>query len=471
MSEGAWRTRLWSLMVLACAVGASAPNLAAPVPADALSAAVAPQAPEGPPVPGALLVPGPQAQPLSVDEAVAVALRQHPAIREVEAAVAAAEAQVREARAAYFPQLSVSAIIKAGLTGATGALGLPGFPASPAFHEYAYSLNWYQSIFEFGRIRHEVAMRQLLYRSAQFRQSVEEARIVLEARRAYFAVLEAQTLAGASAQLVAERALAAAAVRAGLDAQLRSRLDLDAAEARLADAEAARSRADDAVKTAYAALLAAMGDAGTRTYLLTSPPVAPALPSPLDDLIARALRERPDEQAVEFKIAALEEGLGGVRAKSLPSIRGFAAAGGANFEGTNVPENQQHGVAGAGLLMPLFTGGRLKAERDVAQAQLAGAIAARDQLQQQIRLEVTEAYYQLADRSRQLGALERAQAAADDVLRRAEARRSAQLDSMLTVLGARASVANAAASFTTARLDYARADAQLDFATGRRPRP
>ena len=70
-------------------------------------------------------------QPLSLDDAIRIALAKHPAIKEAEAAVLAAEARVKEARASYYPQLSFSGIGKVGLSGATGALGLPGFPASP----------------------------------------------------------------------------------------------------------------------------------------------------------------------------------------------------------------------------------------------------------------------------------------------------------------------------------------------------
>jgi outer membrane protein TolC len=70
-------------------------------------------------------------QRLSLDDAIRITLQGHPALREAEDAVAAAEAEVKQARANYFPQLSFSGIAKAGLSGATGALGLPGFPASP----------------------------------------------------------------------------------------------------------------------------------------------------------------------------------------------------------------------------------------------------------------------------------------------------------------------------------------------------
>src|SRR5258708_24818546 len=134
------------------------------------------------------------AQPLPLDEAVRTALRQHPALREAEAAVAAAEAEVREARSYYFPQLSFSGIGKVGLSCATSAFGLPGFPASPFFRNIAYSVNWYQSIFDFGRIKHLVAMDRALYKSAQLKQMSEEQRIVLDVKRAYFSVLEAQRL-------------------------------------------------------------------------------------------------------------------------------------------------------------------------------------------------------------------------------------------------------------------------------------
>jgi len=111
------------------------------------------------------------AQPLSLDDAVHTALKQHPTLREAEAAVAAAEADVRQARSLYFPQLSFSSIGKIGLSGATNALGLPGFPASPFFRNTAYSVNWYQTVFDFGRIGHLVASQRAQLRSAELRKT------------------------------------------------------------------------------------------------------------------------------------------------------------------------------------------------------------------------------------------------------------------------------------------------------------
>src|SRR5260370_11603881 len=100
-------------------------------------------------------------------------------------------------------------------------------------------------------------------------------------------------------------------------------------------------------------------------------------------------------QALRLKIRALEENVGFARSKSLPNINGFGAGGEGRFNGTTVKEEQRHGVGALGVLFPIFTGGRLKAERDEARAELAGALAANDQLHQQVLPEITHAYFHL----------------------------------------------------------------------------
>lgn len=407
------------------------------------------------------------AQPLSLDEAVHVALQQHPALKEAEAAVDAAEADVREARAAYFPQLSFSGIGKVGLSGATGALGLPGFPASPFFRNTAYSVNWYQSVFDFGRIKHLVAMDRALARNAIFRKSSEEHRIVLDVKRAYFAVLEAQRLEQVGQDTVNERSLTVERAKAYYQAELASKLDLSLAEASLAEAQGTLIHSQNAVFTSLAALRAAMGVDGAQTYVLQAPPFESVSLPPLEPMVQEGMRNRPDEQALGAKINALEENFGFARSQSLPEIRGFGAGGQGRFNGTTVKEDQRHGVGALGVIFPIFTGGRLKAQRDKARAELAGAMAARDTLHQQIRLEVTEAYYQIADLAERIKAADQQQKAAQEALNLAQARYQVQLGSFLDVLTAQTAAANAEANYARTQFDYERAKAQLDFATGK----
>jgi outer membrane protein len=411
------------------------------------------------------------AEPLSLDEAVRIALKQQPALEEAEDSVAAAEAQVREARAAYFPQLSFSGIGKIGLSGATSALGLPGFPASPFWRNAAYSVNWYQSVFDFGRTKHWVASQRAIAKSVELRKLSEEQRVVLDVKRAYFSVLEAEELREVAEQTVKSRALTTERARAYYRAELGSKLDLSLAGASLAEAQGALIHARNAVETSFSALRVAIGVDGAPAYTLQRPPFQTlSLPS-LEDLIQKSSISRPDEQALESKIVALSENLGLAGAQSLPDIRGFAAGGQGRFNGTTVKEEQRHGVGALGVFVPIFTGGKLKAERDEARAELAGATSARNGLRQRIRLEITEAYYQLADLAERLPAAYQQQQSAQQALRLAQARQQAQLGSFLDVLIAQLAATGAEANYAREQFDYERAKAQLDFATGGSFRP
>ncbi len=183
------------------------------------------------------------------------------------------------------------------------------------------------------------------------------------------------------------------------------------------------------------------------------------------------LKDRPDIQALQFKITALSENLGLARAQSLPNINGFAAGGQGRFNGTTVKEEQRHGVGALGLLVPIFTGGRLKAEREEARAELQGATAANEELQQQIRLQVSQAYYELQDLSERIRAADEQRKAAQQALTLAQARYRVQLSSFLEVVTAQVAAAKAETNLARTQFDYERAKADLDFATGRRVRP
>ncbi len=399
------------------------------------------------------------------------ALEKHPALKQAEAAVEAAEAEVKQARASYFPQLSFSAIGKVGLSGATGALGLPGFPASPFFRNTAYSANWYQMVFDFGRAKHFVASRRAVAESARLRKKAEEQRIVLNVKRAYFSVLEAQELRTVADLTIKERRLTLEREQAYAQSGLGSEFAVSLARANLAEAEGALIQADGAVKTSFAALRAAMGVEGDLTYDLQTPPIEVVSPQPLEDLTQAALKNRPDELALEKRIQGASEALGRARADRLPEVRGFEAGGQGRFNGTTVKEEQRHGVGALGLIFPVFTGGRLQAERQEAQAVLDGALAVRDELRQQIRLEVTQAYYQLLDLAERLNVADQQRQAAQQALALAQARYQVQLSSFLDLLTAEGALTRAQTNYTRTQFDYERVKAQLEFASGQTAQP
>ncbi len=403
---------------------------------------------------------------LSLDQAVKLAMENHPALRETEAAVEAAEAELKQVRANYYPQLSLTGIGKLGLSGATGVLGLAGFPGSPFFRNVAYSANWYQTIFDFGRTKQRMASQRSLEEMASLKGQAERERIVRAVRRAYFSVLEAQRLERLAEKTLEERRLTVTRVQAYFQAGLRSQLDARLAEANLAEARGDLIRAQSTQRTAAAALRAAMGVENETTYELEEPagPIEP--PTPLEELRETARLNRPDLKAAETKIAALSSAVGAAKSERRPEIRSFAAAGQGRFEGTPVKENQRHGVGALGFFFPFFTGGRLEGAQQEAEAELKGAVAARDLLRQQIRLEVTTAHNQVVETQESIRAAAEQERAAAEALRLAQARFQARLASFLELTTAEVALTRAETSRARTRYEYESARADLDFAIG-----
>jgi outer membrane protein TolC len=410
-------------------------------------------------------------QVLTLDEAVRTALEKHPALRGAEAAVAAAEAEVKQVRAGYFPQLSFSGIGKIGLSGATGALGLPGFPGSPFFRNLAYSANWYQNIFDFGRTKHRVASRERLAKNARLKKQAERDRILLAVRRAYFSVLEAQRLDRLAESTVRERRLTLERVEAYFQAQMRSQMDVNLSRANLLEEEGGLIKARNAVHSAFAALRSAMGVEGRSTYELRDPQVQILQVPPLEDQVKAALENRPDLKALGAKIEALSEEAGVARSDRFPELAGFAATGQGRFEGTPVKKNQRHGVGALGIFFPFFTAGRLKAREQEARAELEVAWASRDLLRQQINLEVTQAYYNLTDLAERIGVAAEQERVSHEALRLAQARFKHQLASFLEGTTAEVALTRAETSHARALFDYQRARADLEFAIGQSVNP
>jgi outer membrane protein len=411
------------------------------------------------------------AQPLSLDDAIGIALRGHPALREAEDAVTAAEAEVKQARALYFPQLSFSGIGKVGLSGATSALGLPGFPASPFWRNAAYSANWYQNIFDFGRTKHLVASQRALAESARFKSKEEKERVVLIVKRAYFSVLEAQGLQSLAEQTVEERKLTLRRVRASFEQGLQSQMEVSLAEASVAEAEGSKAEARATIGEGFAALRAAMGVDGAPEYDVQAPQMEVLTMSPLEELVQQGVKNRPDAQALDWKVRAFSEEAGLARAERLPKINGFGAGGQGRFNGTTVKEEQRHGVGAMGVFIPIFTGGRLEAAQQEAKAELDASLAAQQLLRQQIRQEVTDVYYQLTALVDRLQAADQRRESAAQALRLAQARYNAQLASFLDVLTAEVGKTEAETALARTQFDYQRARAELEFAIGQAPQP
>ncbi|TFW27588.1 efflux transporter outer membrane subunit [Massilia horti] len=145
-----------------------------------------------------------------------------------------------------------------------------------------------------------------------------------------------------------------------------SRLELAQAEAELHTAAGVVPQLEQAIGEQENALSVLVGDnpgpvaRGRTLSELNAPSIAPGLPSEL-------LRRRPDIAQAEQAVAAADANLAAARDKLLPSLSLNASYGMYAYSLKQlVQEPFQLWSIGASVLAPLFNGGRLRAQADIA---------------------------------------------------------------------------------------------------------
>jgi outer membrane protein TolC len=401
---------------------------------------------------------------LSLRQAIETALRQNPSVAAARHELEAADARIREVRAGYYPQVGFNGIAKAGLSGATNALGLVGLPASPLYRNFADSLNVSQTVFDFGRIRHQLAQALKLRDAAEFDVAAVEADVTVEVERAFYRLLRAQRLRDVAIEMVRAREATVRQAQALYEGQMRSRVDLDLARANLASAQLVATEADNAARIAVAKLGQALGGAQDGEYLLEPPEPTVAEVKPIAALVEEALQTRPELRSLHFEHQAAEERLEFARSQKKPLLNLAFTGGYARFSNVLARELL---ATGAGLALPLLTGGRIEGQEEEAQAQLRSLESRQEWLRQHVSLEVRSAWFQLKNAIGARPMLQLQVQAARNAVRLADERYRERLGSFVDLTAAQSSFAEASAGVAVGFYDVKLAEAELRRAVGR----
>jgi len=383
-------------------------------------------------------------------------------------AIRAADARAGQAKAGYFPQISVSGAAKQGLSGASGALGLRGLVTSPVYQDIGFSGALVQNIFDFGRTKHLYKASQWAAQALRPALEAEQDRITYNVQQAYYSALEEQRLVKVAEQMLAERQLAARQAEAFYKAELKSKVDLSLAETNVSEANLVLVKARERLQTAFAGLNHAMGAVGEPSYNLEEPTITVAPPPALEPFITESQTRHHDLLAIDAQIHASEEILALSKSNKWPKLTGLFSAGLLRFPQLS-PGRLLLGAFGIDL--PIFTGGRIKNEIAEAQANLARIHAAREEMAQDIRLEVQSAYNELVSSIESIRTSEQLVAQAREALRLAQARYRFQLGSFVELTSAEAAASNAEAQYAQARYKYKLAEAKLNYVAGRKYSP
>ena len=311
---------------------------------------------------------------ITLREAHEAALKNHPQISVADLRVLAARQVVREANAAYYPNLSGNVVAVGTADDNTRLSALGGLNNPSIFQRNAEGIVLSQIITDFGRTMNMV-------RGARFRAEAEannaqatREQILLAVDGAYFAALEAQAVAKVAEQTVVTRQTFLDQVNALATNQLRSALDVSFARVNLEEAKLLRSKSNSDLQAAFTKLSNLMGQRDASAYQLAEEPLPPLLPTNAAPYVELALSTRPDllrsrnEREAARKFAKAE------KAARYPTISAVASAGVSPIHDSALDD--AYAAAGITLNIPIFAGGLYSARQQEAALRAQAAEAA-----------------------------------------------------------------------------------------------
>lgn len=402
------------------------------------------------------------APPLSLRDAEARALQNHPQILVGQYTAQAGAELTRETRAAYFPSVNGNVTGAAAADGSRIAAG--GLNNPIILDRAAAGVSLSQLVTDFGRTSNLVQTASLRAQSLQQGVVVDRADVLLAVDRAYFNALRAQAILRVAEETVGARQLVTDQVTALAQSNLKSGLDLSFARVNLSEAQLLLLQARNDRAASFAILGAALGQADALMYALSEEPLPPAPPADAAAVIAKALRERPDVVGERLASEAAAKFADAERALWFPTIAAIGAAGVTPWRQTGLTAG--YSAIGVNVSVPL-TNGNLFAARHTEASLRAKAETERvrdleNRVTRDVRMALLEAQsaFQRMDLTDQL--LE--QAAQSQEL--AQARYSLGLSSIVELTQAQLNKTRAEIEQASARYDYQARMAGLRYQVG-----
>jgi NodT family efflux transporter outer membrane factor (OMF) lipoprotein len=310
-----------------------------------------------------------------LDRLVETGLADNPSLEAALARVRAARAATDVQRGGQLPQIDIEGSSIRERFPEHFIYPPPFAGATSWFSTYQANLNW--TIDLFGRQRALVSSARASAEAAGLDAEAARLAVATSIVQAYIGLARSERLIAVADGFVRTRQDQLGYVRTRVKSKLASEFDLRQAETLLAGAEQVRTHAVADRDIAIHALAALVGR-GIDVYPEIQPPtlaLAAADVTP-DALPTDLLGRRPDIQAGLARIDAAAAGRKVARTDFLPniSIQGFAGVAALGMSTLTSGGAETFG-AGPAIHVPLFEGGKLRAQYRGATADLDGAVA------------------------------------------------------------------------------------------------
>jgi outer membrane protein len=406
-------------------------------------------------------------QTLTLEQAHALALRNHPGIA---AADYRAEAQAdvyRETRAGLLPQVNLyGSAVHANAADTRIMAG--GLNNPSVFDRSAYGVGITQLITDFGRTSNLAASARLQSNAERENARATREQVLLDVDRNFFGVLQAQAVQNVARQTVQTRQLLLDRVSILAANKLKSELDVSFARVSLEDGNLLLQKSQNDLDSAMTALSTALGYPEQHQFTLVDrTPAAEEAGGDVGPLIDKALHDRPELASLRNAHDAAERLARSVRDSRLPTLSAVIAAGDSPDHDARLPND--YGAGGIQLSMPLYAGGYYHAHQHEAEMRAKAAAENLRGAEDNVRRDVRVAWLNLTSARDRLRTTQQLARYSSDAYQLADARYRAGSSSIVELSQAQLQLTSAQIAETTARYDVLMQQAVLDFETGTTP--
>jgi len=328
-------------------------------------------------------------------------------------------------------------------------------------------LNWL--LFDFGGRTADVAEAEANLYAADWTHNAAIQDVVLQIASAYYVYLNAKALVVARESNLEESRRNLEAAEERHRAGVSTIADVLQARTSVSQSQLNLQEAQGQVQTIRGGLATAVGVPATIPVDVGELPENLPLDrvgQSVDELIARAVAERPDLAARQFEARASVEHVQSVRAAGLPQL---VASGTINRTYYYNPQSTPSPNTYAGTLLlriPVFTGLSTVYDTRRAQEEAEQAKATADRTRDEVTLDVWTSYYAMKTAAQRVVTSRDLLASASQSAEVAQGRYKEGVGSILDLLTAQASLADARAQEVEARSLWLLSMAQLAHATG-----
>jgi len=404
----------------------------------------------------------PQTPKLTLKDAEALALRNHPLLQAATFEAEAANQVTREEKSAYYPTATASL---------TGAGAIPdsriaaGFLNNPTiYNRYSNGLEINQLIADFGRTSNLVASARLGAKAASQSAQQTAQDVLLAVNRAYFGVLRGQAVLKVAEETVKARRILADQITTLEKNKLRSLVDVSFAEVDLAQAQLLLVQAQNGEKASYAELADALGLANPQPFDLAEEPMPPAPIADPTNLIVQALQDRPDLSSARFSHEAALRYARAERDLWMPTITATGAAG--LTPAYQVPLSDRYAAAGINVNIPIFNGFLFSARHQEANLRAKAADQSMRDLADRISRDVRTAWLDAGTAYQRLAVTAQLLKEATLALDLAQARYKLGLSSIVELSQAQLNLTQAQIADSSAKYDFQIQSAVLSYQMG-----